>query len=163
MAGSAKQRDTWATGFTLVELATVLAIVTVAAAIAVPRYSSALVRYRADSAVRRLAADLELARSWAVTQSESHEVYFDFYGSTYFLYGIEDMDTKYVDTWVQLKNEPYRTTLVSAFGKDINDSGTSLFFDGYGAASPGGEIVLQTGGVTRTIHVNAETGRVTTP
>ncbi len=148
-----------ATGFTLIELVVVLFIATILAAVAVPRYASATRRYQLDSAAHRLAADLMLAQEAARATSKQHEVYFDFSGHSYFLYGIQDMDNGYVDTWVQLAEPPYRVELFKAFGKDINDSGTSLYFNGFGLPDQGGSITLRKDGELRVVTVDADTGK----
>lgn len=147
-------------GFTLIDMVMVLSIISVATAIAVPRLGSGQTRYRADATARRVVADLEWARTEAMARSGPIEVYFDFGGHSYFLYNIESINHNYVDNWVQLQHDPYGAELISAFGDDINDAGTSLWFDGHGKPNRDGMIVIEVGTEQRSIRVDGETGRV---
>jgi type II secretory pathway pseudopilin PulG len=147
--------------FSLLELVMVLAIVAVMAAVAIPRMSSSTVRYRAEVAAHRLAADLAWAQRHAMAKSASQEVYFDLLSDAYWLYGIESLNRDYGDTWVKLGEAPYHARIVSAFGKTVAHSGTSLFFDGYGQPDVSGDVIIAAGDEQRTVTVDADTGKAT--
>lgn len=159
-ADRAARRRTVAS-FSLLELVAVLAIVAVMAAVAIPRMSSSTVRYRADVAAHRLAADLAWARRHAMAKSASQEVYFDLLSDAYWLYGIESLNRDNADTQVMLGEAPYHARIVSAFGKAAADSGTSVYFDGYGQPDVSGDVIIAAGDQHRTVTVDANTGKAT--
>jgi len=141
--------------FTLLELAVVLVIVTILASMAVPRYAAAASRYRLDSAARRVAADLNLARRQARIRSTTLSASFDANTDRYVLVGMQDPDRPSVAYQVILSDPPYEVDLVSAtFGA----SGVAVF-NGFGRPKAGGSIVLSAGVDTRTIQVDADTGK----
>jgi len=144
-------------GFNLLELVLVLAIVATLAAIATPRYAAAATRYRADLAARRIIADLTLARSRAMSSSKSQNVIFNIDESQYLLPGLRDLRNPSVDYAVSLSEHPYRSKLI---GADFGGTQT-LTFDGWGNPSSGGWIQLQVGNETRTILLDAQTGKAT--
>lgn len=146
-------------GFSLIELVMVLMIVGILAAIAVPRYAAALGRYRAASAAQRVVAELALARSNARQASVACTVAFT------------PAQARLVITWqppdaavpltrtTNLAASPYEVQMTSAsFGGDA-----SVTFDGYGVPDSGGTVVLTSGGVSRTIELNAHSGKAVSP
>jgi prepilin-type N-terminal cleavage/methylation domain-containing protein len=146
-------------GFTLVEVLVVLMLMTVFAAIAVPRYAASLNGYRLDAAIRRIIADIGLAQTRAKTSSASQTVRFDNTTASYELLGLSSplaASNRYI---VQLAQEPYAAALGAVtFGGSAN-----LTFDGFGAPESGGTIVVQVGSTSRTITVDAASGRCTAP
>jgi prepilin-type N-terminal cleavage/methylation domain-containing protein len=144
-------------GFSLVELALVLAIISVLAGIAAPRYARSLARYRADMAARRIAADLALAQSRARSSSTSQSITFDMTANQYAIPGMSNPENRSQSYVVNLRDEPYLAALGTAnFGGD----GT-LVFNGYGDADSAGTITVSSGDTTKQISVSAETGIVT--
>jgi len=172
--------------FSLIELVVVIVIIGVMAAVAVPRFASAAGRYRLDAAARRVAADLRLARSTAMSRSANVQFLFDFAGTQYSIYNVQDIDRQGVHINVQLDEDPYHVDLVSVFG--TTNGGVSIIFDGFGRPDQGGDIVLQGsdtsggdasgggasggdtsggdasgGGENRTVRLDADHGVVTLP
>lgn len=146
------------TGFTLIELLLVIALIAVAAAVAMPRYGRAVCHYQADAAARRIVADLAAAQARAKLNSTTVTVNFDATRNRYAVPGMPDPgvagSTSYT---VALGSTPYAASLVSAaFG-----GASSVSFDGYGAPSSGGTIVVQSGTTTISINLNADTGTAT--
>ncbi|MEM9417882.1 MAG: prepilin-type N-terminal cleavage/methylation domain-containing protein [Planctomycetota bacterium] len=144
-------------GFSLVELVLTLVIVGLVAAMAVPRYADALSRYRIDAAANHVVAFLENAQTEAAATSADVTVWFRVFHNQL---EVTARATSYDPTLTYqtpLDEDPYFCDLVSAnFGGDIY-----LVFDGYGKPDSGGTATLQVGGLTRTITVNAETGKAT--
>lgn len=141
-------------GFTLVELVVVIAVVAVTAAIAVPRYTNSLSRYRADMAARRIAADLGLARNRAKVKGATQTVVFAIASDSYTLPGVAGLDRPTDPYTVVVSAEPYRADLVSAsFG-----GSTTASFNGYGAPTAGGSVVVQAGATQKTVLLDADTG-----
>ena len=143
-------------GFTLIELILVLAIISVLAAIAVPRYAGALARYRADAAARRVIANLEYARQHARASSSGVTVLMNTVTDRMSLVNVPDPDAPgSTSTITNLKSAPYRADLVTAdFGGN-----NLVIFNGYGDPDSGGTAVLTVGSETRTIVLDANTGK----
>jgi prepilin-type N-terminal cleavage/methylation domain-containing protein len=144
-------------GFSLIELALVLAIVSVLAGIAAPRYARSLARYRADMAARRIAADLALAQSRARSTSSAQSIVFDVTNNQYTIPGMADPDNRSRGYVVNLSAEPYLATLGTV---SFGGSGT-LTLNGFGDPGSSGAIVLTSGDVTKRITVSGETGAAT--
>lgn len=141
--------------FSLVELVTMLAVLGVLAAIAVPRYGNSLARYRASAAAGRIAADVNLARTRARTSSLGQSIVFSTASNAYTLPGVAGLRGQPSPYAVALSAEPYAATLVSAaFG-----AATTLAFDRYGQPTSGGTVVVRSGGVTKTVVVDPNTGQ----
>lgn len=143
------------TGFSMLELALVIVIISIVAAIAIPRYANAISHYRADMAARRIAADLLLAQNNAQISSTSRTVTFSTVSNQYTIPAMDDLDSPPTSYVIKLGDDPYKATLVSAsFGDD-----SSVIFDGYGVPDNGGQVVVQAGHFSKTVVLNADTGR----
>ena len=141
--------------FTLVELAAVVVIIALLAAMAMPHFAGALARSRADAAAGRVRLDLLHAQERARAMSTSVWVVFDVARGLYQLQGVPDLDRPGSTYEVRLVNQPYLATLVSAdFGGDA-----TVIFNGYGDPDSGGTMVLRVGDETRTVTLDAQTGR----
>jgi len=146
-------------GFSLMELALVIAIMAVFAAIAAPRYGRASGRYRLDLAARRVAADLRLAQSSAKTASASRTVVFTAETHQYHLSDIPAPDGAAGGYTVSLSAEPYGANLA---GVDFNDT-AQVIFSGWGLPNHGGTITLAVGSQQKTVSVDGDTGQISTP
>ena len=141
-------------GFALLELVVVLAIMGIIAAMAAPRYASAICRFQVDTAARRLIRDLTTARERARSQGANQTVNFTVASDTYTVVGMSGLDGS-ANYTVNVSGEPYKASIVSAnFGGQ-----SSILFDGYGVPTSGGTAVLSAGGYTKTVTVDAQTGR----
>ena len=150
--GAAAARDC---GFSMLELVLVLAIMTTLAAIGAPRYQASLIRYRADLAARRIVADLELAQATAKAKGSSITVIINQSTETVVLSGQAGLDPHVAEYCTKLSESPYRANITeSSFPTDNN-----IIFDGWGIPDSGGTAVLTVGSETRTITVDAYTGR----
>ena len=143
-------------GFSLIELALVLAMMVTLGAIALPRYASAGARYRADIAARRIAADLDLARSTAHSRSSACTVIFHVPENRYVLSGVASRDGNLGEYSVQLSDPPYLATIRSASfaGK------TSVTFDGWGVPRNAGSVTLSVGRESRQVALTRPAGEV---
>jgi len=142
-------------GFSLLELVVVTAIVALIAAVAIPRYGKANQRYRTEMAARKIIADLGYARRRASMSSGGQSVQFDSTGEQYVAPGIKDLRTGASDYTTLLSSAPYNVNIVSAnFNGD-----EEVIFDGYGSPDSGGTIVIGVGDYTRTIVLDADTGK----
>ena len=142
-------------GFSLLELIVVLVIMAIMAAIATPRYGQAVARYRTEMAARKVAADLTFARKRARTSSASQVVNFNVADGGYQLPGVTDMRTSATDYSVSLSSAPYQARIVSA---DF-DGDPDVTFDGYGVPDSGGTVVVAVGNHSRTIILDADSGK----
>lgn len=142
-------------GFSIVEMILVSTIIGMMSAIAVPRYSQFVVNQQIEAAARRVTADLALAQREARLTSSSRTVSFKLGENTYSLTGINDLDRVTQPYEVNLNEEPYRATIVSA-----NFGGNSeIIFNGFGAPDSGGSVVIGVGAWRKTITVDPATGR----
>lgn len=142
--------------FSLIELVLVMTIISVLAAIAVPRYASALSRYRADAAARRVIVDLDYARRHAINASTSVVVQVSSSQDSITIVGVPSLDDP-AKPWVtDLSKEPYHADIViSSFpmGK--------VTFDGYGTPDTTGGLQISSGGETRWVILDKDTGKAT--
>lgn len=145
-------------GVTLPELMAVVAVIGIFAAIAVPKYAEALARYRVDAAARRVAADLEYARTSARSSSASRSVvFFNPAPNSYSIASVTALYRRPGAYQIALDQEPYRSTLVSAnFGGDA-----TVVFNGFGVPDTGGTVVVRCGTTTKTVSMDAQTGKTT--
>jgi len=140
-------------GFTLLEVVTVLVIVTIVAAIAMPRYHDAAVRYQAEMAARRIAADLHMVRADARATGQARTVHFHAANHRYSVQGIapwHDASQPYV---VDLVEPPYKATL-----HKIDLHNNQVTFNAYGLPEEGGSIAVQSGKYVRTVKLDPDTG-----
>lgn len=143
-------------GFTLMELALVVAIVVIFAAIAAPRYAQASARYRLDLAARRVAADLRLAQSAAKATSASCTVIFSTGTDQYELVGVPASDGQAGNYTVRLSDEPYKADLT---GANFN-AAAEVVFSGWGVPNQGGTVTLAIGSQQKTVTADSTTGQI---
>ncbi|MDI6447775.1 GspH/FimT family pseudopilin [Anaerobaca lacustris] len=147
-------------GFTLIELMIVIVIIGITAAIAVPLMSSAAsVQIRAAGGI--VAADLEYAKSRAIATGQQHKVVFDVGNDSY---EILDSGNNSIEHPVTKKNAYVvdfaadgrldRVSIQSA----VFGAGSTVTFDSLGSPDNGGSVVLQAGGIGRTVTVEPVTG-----
>lgn len=141
-------------GFSLIELVLVLVIVAIMAGVAVPRFTGSNTRLRSAAVAQRIAADLAAARGRARSLSTSQTVIFNLVANTYELPGLQSLDRAASPYVVELSNEPYKATVVSA---DFAGA-PQIIFDGYGHPDNGGSVVVRVGEVLKTIVVDPQTG-----
>src|SRR4051812_15736296 len=142
--------------FSLVELTMCMAIMAILAGIAMPRYAQSIASYRARAAAQRLANDLAQVQSYARTSSSSQTISFNATNSTYQISGLRDLESSSSTYLVSLGNEPYRASIATlSLG-----GATNIVFNGYGNPNRGGSITLQSGTTTRTVVIDASSGKV---
>lgn len=145
--------------FTLIEMVFVVATVAVLAAVGIPRYAQSMNRYRVDIAARRVVADLGLARTAARSAGSGQAVDFSTPANGYTLTGMASPDRRSDTYAVKLGDEPYKVA-VSSVTLDAAPAGTtSVNFTRYGLPQYGGTIVLSSGGYTKSVVLDAVTGR----
>jgi Tfp pilus assembly protein FimT len=135
----------------------VMAIIAIAGAIATPRWAQSLGRYRADAAARRIVADLLLAQTNARATSTAQTITFSPGQDSYTLSGLTNPETGAGTYTVSLSGAPYLADLTSAdFALAL-----PLTFNGFGSPSTGGQVTVTTGGFSRTITIDADSGAAT--
>jgi prepilin-type N-terminal cleavage/methylation domain-containing protein len=143
--------------FSLVELTMVMVIIAVAAAIAAPRWTESLGRYRVDAAARRIVADLALAQTNARATSSPRTITFDPGAETYQLSSLKDFETGSGSYTVNLKGAPYLADLASTGFT----AASPLTFNAFGVPSTGGSLTVSSGGFSRTITIDPDSGTAT--
>jgi prepilin-type N-terminal cleavage/methylation domain-containing protein len=141
--------------FTLIELAIVAALVAVFAAIALPRVAGSLRTQRLNAAARRIVSDLSLAAARARATSATRTVTFDLAAGTYSLPLETPLNSASGTYTVTLSGDPYRVTLSAV---NFNNT-TTATFDGYGRPASGGSVKVTSDGVTRTVTLDADSGK----
>jgi prepilin-type N-terminal cleavage/methylation domain-containing protein len=142
--------------FSLAELVLVMAVVAIIAAIAQPRFANATGRYRLSAAAQRVGADLQLARSQARITSKTQTVTFDSTAGAYQMTGVNTLDNRSTNYSVTLSTDPYYATLGS-----ITFPSNAVTFDIFGGASASGSVTVTVNGQSKTISVDAGSGKVT--
>ena len=143
-------------GYTFVEITIVVLIMGLLAAVAAPTYVSTVTKYRVDMAARKIVADLHFARAEALRNSLSRTVQFDTTNNRYELLSVESTDRTGTNYLVELVDEPFYSALVSAtFNGD-----EAVVFDRFGRPDSVGTVVVQAGGLQKTVSLAAD-GRAT--
>jgi type II secretory pathway pseudopilin PulG len=151
-------------GYSYIELMVVLLICSILGAAAVPQYTNALFQFRVDAASKRIAADIAFAQRQALLRSSNQSIVFTpANGSgtpnSYSMPTVQYVDFAAAGAVVRIDQAPYQATIASAsFG-----AGATLSFDRYGTPSSGGTVVVQASGYSKTVTVNADTGKATVP
>lgn len=144
---------------TIVELVVVVLVMGMLAAVATPAFLDSLLFHRVESAARRVKADLELARHTARLTSATQSVSFTTIGYT--LNNVPNASDKpnaqYV---VDLAAPPFELDSVAA-NFPLFVPTTSISFDGYGAPSSPGTVVLKCKRHECTVALDGTTGEVT--
>jgi len=169
-------QDSWQrqrrSGFTLIEIIVVVVILAIAAAIVIPMASSAS-SVQALAAGDMIYADLEFMRSLAMTHGQVYQMVFDTVNESYH---IEDQSGTTIPHPVN-QGQLYEFSFPGSRLGNVDI--VSVDFDGtstlavnylsipysysvsYVKLAAEGTIVLQAGGMTRTVSIEPETGNVT--
>ena len=139
-------------GITIIELTIVMLILGILAAVVTPAYSAAINRYRIDLAAHRVAADLQYAKTEAQRVGQPRTVRFDVDSNSYALESVSDIKISANDYLLNIADEPYQTTLVSALFNGSNE----VEFDIYGRPSSSGEVILQLGTLQKIVNLSAD-------
>lgn len=146
-------------GYSFVDVMLAVLIVGLMAAVASPRYIESRDYFRAEAAAARVAADLFHARQQAKTKGTTQDVVFEPDLHSYTLTGMTDVDDPTLPFRVDLTELSSPATIVSvSFG--ASGTASTLTFDLYGRPDAGGQVVIASGGLQRTVVVNAQTGKI---
>ncbi|OGW72673.1 MAG: hypothetical protein A2Y02_03005 [Omnitrophica bacterium GWA2_52_12] len=168
--------NTSARGFTLMEMVAVLFVLGLIAGLSLPNIYSAIQNFRLNSAARKMTADIRYAREMALSRHGTYGITVSADTNTYSIFSLSgSTKTVLTDSWRQL---PLSVTLDGTSGYagvtmgtvDLCESGgcplVDLRFDSFGtpsdssgtAMASNATIQLQSGGVTKTVTIQPETG-----
>lgn len=142
--------------FTLIELVIAVLVIGILSSVAGPKFAQSLNRMRVEQAANRIKADLQYARAYAITNSVSVTVQFSTANHNYELVGLKNLDRPSAAYIVELDDAPYNVRLSSA----SFNANTSVTFSVYGQPNNAGSIVVQLSGVSKTISISADSGKV---
>ena len=137
----------------MIELVVVLTVAGTMAAIAIPRMGNAAARYQVDFAARKVVLDLDRARSNARLTGAAQTVTFNLVTHAYVVTGGTGMASGF---GVVLAGDPYKCKVAAA---DFGGGSPVAAFDAYGLPSAGGTVTLQAGSLTRTVTLDAASGK----
>lgn len=145
-------------GISLVELAVTLLVIGIAAGVAVPKISTAVMSTRLDTGVAQMRADIKAARQHAISSGTTQQIQVLTGTNEYKLINMPDINhpgtTGYVVDFDELQGSLTIT--------NVNYEGTdNVTFDIYGKPNRGGSVTLQSGSFTKTITIDATTGKTT--
>ncbi|MEM8945430.1 MAG: GspH/FimT family pseudopilin [Planctomycetota bacterium] len=145
-------------GMTVIELSITVLVMGILAAVVAPSYVAAINRYRVDLAASRIVADLRFAQAESQRIGQTRTVQFDVSNDRYTLVDVADIDNSASTYVVELVDDPFLASLVSAsFGFSANVS-----FDMFGRPDSSGAVVVQAGGIQKTVDLTAD-GTVSIP
>lgn len=144
-------------GFTAVELTVVLLIMSILAVASTLNFGNSTHRFRAEVAARGIVSAIETVRMNARMTSASRRIQFSLTNNDYTLVGVVNPDTPEQPNVVKLNGPVYEAILQSV---DLGGD-SELIFSGYGVPDSGGTIVITAGGTTKTISVDAASGKAT--
>jgi len=142
--------------YSLIELLTVMLILGILVAVAAPRVADSVSYYRLENAAARIRADLELACRQALTTCSPCAVSFNVSSSRYTLASMQSLDHPSEVYEVDLSRHPYSVELTSAQFAGPEDA--DVQFNAWGMPDSGGQVVVETGGKSKTVVVSAESG-----
>ncbi|MEZ6048368.1 MAG: prepilin-type N-terminal cleavage/methylation domain-containing protein [Planctomycetaceae bacterium] len=142
-------------GFTLVDLVLTIVIIGILSAVALPRFTQAIETQRVRAAAQRLKADLELAGRYARANNKSETISFNTVDSSYSFSSFKDINHPSEVYTIWLNQSPYNVTIDSL----SPSSNTSITFNAFGIPDRGVEITIANGAYTKTVSLEAVTGR----
>ncbi len=150
--------------FTVIETIIVIVIVAILAATAIPAFVSSHNTLKIESAYKQLMQDIRYTRQLAIASQVTHGISFNPSLDSYFLYR-QDTSNVIKDPATQ---KPFSVTYASGPFSGVNLVSTTftvpetdtLEFNSLGAPSGGGTVTLNFNGITKTITVEANTGRI---
>jgi prepilin-type N-terminal cleavage/methylation domain-containing protein len=157
-------------GFTLIELAMIIAILGVLALVVMPK-TTAEPRVRLEAACQKIALDLRYAQEMALAQQVRFGVSFDTVNEAYFVYRV-NIATKARDPQTRNNFDVSFSQLNEFKGIDISSTNFSnrVEFDSKGAPYDGNGAILssqgiitlqaQAGAYSRTVRIEPKTGKV---
>lgn len=151
-------------GYTVIEIIMVIVIIGILAALAAPAFIVSFDNLKIEGAYRQLMQDTRYAQQLAITRQTVHGVSFDPANESYFVYRqaaaniVKDPATQ----------KPFAVTYASGKFSGINLTATTftapsqdvIEFNSLGAPSCGGAVTISYSGITKTVSVEPNTGRV---
>jgi len=143
--------------YTLTELVIVVVIAGILAAVVIPMFNSAHDRIKIEAAYRQLMQDIRYVQQVAVARQVSHGISFDTVRESYFAYR-QDISNIIKDPATY---KPYTVTYASGKFSGIDlVSAVVIEFNSIGAPLLAGSVTISYKGVTKTVSVEENTGRV---
>lgn len=156
---SLRVRSARSSGLTLLDMVITLLLLGIVAALITPRFFGLLCNYRADAAAARITADLRSARSEARTSGTTVQVSFDTAADRYTIAPASPLPSGPSARTILLNEYPWVTDISKA---DFGGAST-VTFDAWGQSDVSGVVSVTSGEVTRSVVLDSETGRVSTP
>ncbi len=149
-------------GFTVIELILVIVILGILAAIVYPKYQ-ALSSIRVSSAAQTIEADIRYAQSLAVSTPYNYSVVFDSGANSYSISRVDRSTGAVTSINHPFKAGTYAVNLGTDYPGVALGSSYTVTFDYLGSpvTGGGGSVTVSSGGYSKTITVQANTGRVT--
>lgn len=149
-------------GITLVEIVIVVLVIGIMASMAVPRYSRQIQHRQVMSAAMLIISDLEQTRQRAISTSTTRSVTFDASAHAYSLTSESRYARGNNTATVQLNETPWSTQIrsISAGMSSASVRQLTVSFNGTGTLNENARIVLVSGNMLATVHMDKASGRI---
>jgi len=145
-------------GFTLLETIIVLAIMTMFFAVSIPFFSRFTESTKLETSARGVTSALRIARTYAITNNAPYYVFFETIDNEPSYY-VSSLDEPIPTAPTNVEDKIYKLPVGISFSSIVFGITTRAVFKPTGEVNDAGSVLITDGTNTKTINVEATTGR----